>query len=116
MKKSTLLLTALAGSILIGAGPSEKWGHDPDTSAWFKSLKNQLGTPCCDYADGTRIEDPDYRENDDGSYEVNVPERGGWKHVDRDRVVRATNRIGYAVIWWSKGSENPWCFMPGAGG
>jgi hypothetical protein len=94
-----------------------QWGNvDPATREWFKGLKSPLGTPCCDFADGNRIDDPDYKENDDGSYEVNVPEHGGWHHVTKDRIVTATNRIGYAVIWWGKGSTEPYCFLPGARG
>jgi hypothetical protein len=34
---------------------SNKWGHDPETSAWFQSLKNQNGLSCCACADGSRL-------------------------------------------------------------
>lgn len=96
------------------AGSSEKWGHDPATSQWFRNLRSPRGFPCCDYADGTRIEDPDYMENDDGSYEVNA--RGGWVHIDKERVVDGTNRVGYAILWWGMGSPQPYCFLPGSRG
>lgn len=98
------------------AGPSERWGHDEETSAWFRGLRSGTGTPCCDYADGNRIDDPDYTENDDGSYEVNVPSRGGWHHVDKMRIVKGTNRVGYAIVWWSPASPEPYCFLPGSRG
>ena len=95
------------------AGDSSKWGHDPDTSNWFKSLKNGNGTPCCDYADGTRLEDPgDYKRNDDGSYEVNVD--GQWLHVEKERVLQGSNRVGYAILWRMVGPPHTvWCFLPG---
>lgn len=96
------------------AGPPDKWGHDPETSQWFRGLKNPIGTPCCDYADGSRIEDPDYRENDDGSYDVFA--RGAWVNIDRQHIVTGTNRIGYAILWWGLAAEKPYCFMPGSRG
>ena len=95
-------------------GDASKWGHDPATSQWFQSLKNGNGTPCCDYADGTRLEDPgDYRRNDDGSYEVSVD--GVWTHVGADRVLKGTNRVGYAILWRQNGPPGTiWCFLPGS--
>lgn len=92
---------------------SPKWGHDAETSQWFKSLKNSSGTLCCDYVDGTRIEDPeDYTRNDDGSYDVKI--EGKMLHVTPDRVLKGSNRVGYAIIWIQKGQGNVWCFLPGA--
>lgn len=116
MKSTILALLTLSILTLSANAAGDNWGHDPDTSAWFKALKSPKGMPCCDYADGNRVEDPDYIENPDGSYEVNVPSHGGWKHVDKDRVVDGTNRVGYAIIWWSKYAPDPYCFLPGARG
>jgi hypothetical protein len=87
---------------------------DPATRDWFRSLRSPTGIPCCDYADGNRIEAPDYKQNEDGSYEVFA--RGKWVHVPENRIVKAINRMGYAVLWWADGVETPYCFMPGAGG
>ena len=42
------------------------WAHDkhhPELSAWFKSLANPHGTPCCDGSDATRIEDVDWQRS-----------------------------------------------------
>lgn len=87
---------------------------DPATRDWFRSLKSPNGFPCCDYADGNRIEDPDWKENEDGSYQVFYA--GQWRRIDKSRVVTTPNRIGYAVLWWHPGSDEPYCFMPGARG
>ena len=114
-----LIAAALAGSIVYActaraAGDADKWGHDSATSEWFRGLKNSQGVLCCDYTDGTRIEDPDYRENDDGSYEVTV---GGVEiHVPVDRLVNASNRVGYATLWRDPRNGLLYCFMPGARG
>ena len=94
-------------------GPASKWGHDPATSEWFRSLRSPRGFSCCDYADGTRIEAPDYHENNDGSYDVQA--RGQTVHIPPEKIVQGTNRVGYAILWWGAGPE-PYCFLPGARG
>jgi hypothetical protein len=91
-----------------------QWGHDPATSEWFKSLKSAAGTPCCDYADGVRLEDPEWHENDDGSFEVFA--RGQWWTMQPGQLVKATNRVGYAILWWPENWPAPSCFLPGARG
>jgi hypothetical protein len=91
-----------------------QWNHDAATSEWFKSLKNQNGVPCCDYADGSRLEDPEWRENDDGSYSIFA--KGAWHTVDRWHVVKGTNRVGYAILWWPVHWPEPSCFLPGVRG
>ena len=89
-----------------------QWNLDPETSQWFRSLKNGNGTPCCDMTDGSRIEDPgDYIANDDGSYEVKV--EGEWQHVEANRVLKGSNRVGYAILWRMPGPPHTiWCFLP----
>ena len=111
MMRSVLILLAFV-SVAV-AKDNGQWGQDPETSQWFRGLKNSNGTPCCDYADGTRLEDPgDYTQNDDGSYEVKI--EGEWLHVDASRVLRGTNRVGYAIIWRMPGPPHTiWCFLPG---
>ena len=87
---------------------------DPDTRNWFRNLHNGEGTSCCDTADGVRIEDPDWKENDDGSYEVFA--RDKWHHIDRAHLVTVPNRYGFAILWWPPSFSDPSCFMPGARG
>lgn len=87
----------------------KKWAsQDAATREWFKGLRSPSGIPCCD----TSVDDPDYHENEDGSYDVFV--KGGWAHVDKNHVLSGTNRIGYAVYWGVPGIT--YCFMPGARG
>jgi hypothetical protein len=102
------------------AGPASKWGHDEETQQWFKSLKNPIGTPCCDYVDGHRLEDVDWRgPNPDGSYDVNNGRH--WINVDKDHIVKGRNIVGYAILWENPTlSDNPdypgvYCFLPGTG-
>jgi hypothetical protein len=110
---------ALVAALLIPAAAIAfdrgQWGHDGATSAWFRSLRNGNGTPCCDYADGTRIEDPDWRELENGAYEVFAA--GRWVTISPDRVVDPDGRrVGYAILWWPDGWPEPSCFLPGARG
>lgn len=88
------------------------WAQN-DLSDWFKNLRNSNGFPCCDYADGHRVEDPDYKENEDGTYEVLDYKSGMWLHVDHDKILKGTNRVGYAILWKNPNLENVYCFMPG---
>jgi hypothetical protein len=91
---------------------SSKWGHDAATSEWFRSLKNSRGESCCDYADGVRLEDPEWRELEDHSFEVFAREK--WNRVPANRVLKGTNKVGYAILWWPKAYDTPTCFLPGA--
>jgi hypothetical protein len=91
---------------------SSKWGHDAATSEWFRSLKNSSGESCCDYADGVRLEAPEWRELEDHSFEVFAREK--WNKIPPWRVLKGTSRVGYAILWWPKAFDNPTCFLPGA--
>src|SRR5580700_11178651 len=90
---------------------SPKWGHDAATSEWFRSLKNSRGESCCDYDDGVRLEDPEWRELEDHSFEVFS--RGKWNKIPPNKVLKGTNKVGYAILWWPKAWDNPTCFLPG---
>jgi hypothetical protein len=110
----SICLISIAMPIAVAiAFDGSKWAsQDASTRDWFRNLHAPNGIPCCDYADGHRIEAPDYTELDDGSYDVRLP--GGVVHVDKRHVVSGTNRIGYAVYWGVAGMT--YCFMPGARG
>lgn len=83
---------------------------DDQTLQWFKGLRNQNGFSCCDGTDGTKLEDPDWRMTDDG-FEVKL--EGEWRAVPPEAVLKASNRVGYAMVWIWNGRIA--CFMPGTG-
>ena len=93
---------------------SEKWGADAATRQWFKSLRNGNGLSCCDYVDGVRIDDPDWRELTDGGAEVFA--KGTWHVIPPEKVLKGTNRVGYPILWWPEHWPEPSCFLPGAKG
>src|SRR5690348_5505123 len=69
---------------------------DPKTRACFTSARDAYGTNCCDTSDGSRVEDPDWGQNADGSYRVVVD--GEKRPVEPSQVVQKPC-TRYAVIW-----------------
>jgi hypothetical protein len=104
---------------------SAVWAHDqhhPELSAWFKSLANSHGTPCCDGSDATRIEDVDWQtvcEADTGECHYQVRLGGRWWDVPPTAVVESGNRVGPALVWPVYYGDHDKllirCFLPGAG-
>jgi hypothetical protein len=104
--------------------------HDPDRpelGAWFRSLKNKAGKPCCDGGDAEHAEaEWDMAK---GGYRVLLknPLRPGeaaqWYDIPYSAVIDRPNLSGMAMVWWwpsyeMDGTMTPqWCcFIPGAGG
>jgi hypothetical protein len=58
-----------------------------------------------------RLEDPEWRELEDHSFEVFS--RGKWNKIPPNKVLKGTNKVGYAILWWPKAWDNPTCFLPG---
>lgn len=89
-----------------------QWGNiDPETKAWFESLKDKNGIGCCDTSDGTRVEDPDWRVTDTGRYEIKIGDR--WFLIPPEAVLDGNNRVGFAIVWIAGGKIR--CFLPGSG-
>jgi hypothetical protein len=86
---------------------------DPAISQWFRSLRSVGGAWCCDQADGSRVEDPNWRIEQDGTYSVRLD--GDWQRMPPNAIVTATNRVGFAVAWTYlvDGHQVARCFMPG---
>jgi hypothetical protein len=104
--------------------------HDakrPELNAWFKSLKNKAGEPCCDSGDGEHAQaEWDMKK---GGYRVLLKNRqkpdepGQWFDVPYSALIDQPNISGIAMVWWwpsydADGAMTPkWrCFIPGAGG
>lgn len=87
-----------------------------DLGQWFDGLENGDGTNCCSYADGVKIEGPDWHQTGDPAFPDEVYLDGDWIKVPREAIVKATNRVGFAVVWpvVTPGAKT-WvrCFMPG---
>src|SRR5216683_1704398 len=112
-----LVISLIVSAIMVTisfAKDGKNWGRDPATSEWFRSLRSPLGVNCCASADGERIEDPDWFENEDGTYDVMA--RGEWWRIQKDHVVRGTNKVGFAILFWPPSFPEPSCFVPGSRG
>ena len=126
--RSIVTLTiGLSAVACLGIGTA--YPHDPkrpEFNAWFKSLKNKAGKPCCDTGDGQHAEAEWDMAN--GGYKVLLkdPQRpnepGQWFDVPYSAVIDRPNLSGIAMVWWwptyADGTMTPmWrCFIPGAGG
>ena len=108
--------TAVACGALIVVAPLvllDAWQGERDE--WISGLTDQRGGTCCDYADGSRLEDPDW-EYDGTTYKVRLEKM--WYTVPEKAVVKDTNRLGFAIVWRFQDAEGRWfirCFLPGAG-
>jgi hypothetical protein len=106
---------------------------DPETRDWVRDLRNKLGGPCCDTADGfpLEVEGWDMAGTVDdisgmselqastarSGYRVRLAD-GKWHDVPNFALVDPkTNKFGYAVVWvLPRGTLQIYCFLPGAGG
>jgi hypothetical protein len=127
--RSIVALTiGLSAVACLGIGAA--YSHDPkrpELNAWFKSLKNKVGEPCCDTGDGQHaVVEWDMARR---GYKVLLknPQRpdqsGQWFDVPYAVVIERPNLSGMAMVWWwpiydTDGTMTPrWrCFIAGAGG
>lgn len=88
--------------------------HDGMHDSWLKELTNQAGGQCCDGSDALRLDDVSWRRLPDGAFEVDI--QGQHVRVQPDRVVKGSNKVGYALAWPYTEGDGKWnvrCFMPG---
>jgi hypothetical protein len=121
-------LLLMSGGALAGNGgdPDKYKNVPPDVREWFRGVRSPRGVPCCDVADGYRV---DWRRVMGGSgFEVYVAAE--WRKVPVEAVVSkdyaASNPTGDGVVWYvdnqpgnssEAGTSNRYfirCFVPGA--
>ena len=90
-----------------------RWANSPNRE-WFEGLRSPGHGPCCSDADGSFLDDPDWKIADDGSHYVARFE-GEWIDIPNDALVTEKNRVGKAMLWVYRGISGPYvrCFMPG---
>jgi hypothetical protein len=77
---------------------------------------DESAVPCCNVADGWRVNDVDW-DSKDGHYRVRLS--GEWVPIPDEAGITEPNRFGPAVVWPyldSNGTTQIRCFLPGAGG
>jgi len=102
------VLISAAGSQARDSGQYRNVPHDIKT--WIETLTDERGLPCCATADGGR---PDAWEMAPHHYRVKI--HGVWLDVPDAAVIKATNRLGHAVVWSDSDGETMGvrCFLPG---
>jgi hypothetical protein len=126
-------VTALEAPAVWRGPPQMLAALDLETRDWVQALKNKLGSPCCDQADGFPVEvdgwDMTGKADDTSTmtpieaidarsgYRVRLAD-GKWHDVPNFALVDPrTNKLGYAVVWlMPQPSLLIRCFLPGAGG
>jgi len=125
--------TAIERAPAVWRGPPQRLAAlDPESRDWVKDLKNKVGSPCCDTADGFPVEvdgwDMDGIVDDTSAmtdwetsiarsgYRVRLTD-GKWHDVPNFALIDPkTNKLGYAVVWvLPPTSLSIRCFLPGAG-
>jgi hypothetical protein len=128
------LVWAILGAVLL-ATPA--WPHDPTgkwaqlsaegkapPKQWWDSLTSAEGFPCCDTADGLKVEDVDWDTNcKSEKCHFRVRLDGKWRDVPDSAWVKGANEDGPAVVWPVYSTDQNGhkelafirCFLPGAG-
>ena len=115
LARIVLAITIVLASAATQARDNGQYSQvSPDIKRWVEGLTDTQGRGCCATADGFR---PDEVEWDiaENSYRVMIA--GEWFTVPDGAVIKETNRIGYALVWYyvSNGSVFIRCFLPGSG-
>ena len=110
-----VVVTGLALTLPAKARDNGQYANSPN-KAWFDKLASKKGL-CCSFADGTAVEDADWRSQD-GHYQIKLEDR--WWDVPDDAVITEPNRVGRTMVWpivYRDGeiirNIQIRCFMPG---
>jgi len=123
--------TAIEHAPAVWRGPPQMLAAlDDETRDWVKALKNKVGGPCCDTADGFPVEvdgwdmagivDDTWAMTERDASIARSGSRvrladGKWHDVPNFALIDPkTNKLGYAVVWLR--GHQIYCFLPGAGG
>jgi len=87
---------------------------DPVIRDWFRSRTDRNGVNCCDMADGTRLEDPEWDCSDDDHCWVILA--GVRMEVPVQAIIKSPNMVGYAIVWWINSANGVVirCFQSGS--
>jgi hypothetical protein len=93
----------------------------PELNEWAESLKAGNGMPCCENAEAHPLEEPEWRVNSEGHYEVFL--EGAWWDVPDSAVVQGPNKYGRVLVWYAPVRDTDGkvvavyirCFLPAAG-
>jgi hypothetical protein len=115
LARTLLAITLVLASATTYARDDGRYSQvSPDIKRWVEGLTDDKGRGCCATADGFRPEEVDW-DMTENSYKVMIG--GQWYTVPEGAVVKDTNKIGYAIVWYyvDNGAVFIRCFLPGSG-
>ena len=110
-----LVISVFVSSMVAQARDNGQYAQVPlDVRTWIERLADNHGISCCATADGYK---PDDVEWDIGENHYRVKIDGHWLAVPSDAVIKARNRLGYALVWYHYELDGIAirCFLPGDG-
>jgi hypothetical protein len=115
LARTLLAVTLVLASAATYARDDGRYNQvSPDIKRWVEGLTDDKGRGCCATADGFRPEEVEW-DMADNSYKVMIS--GQWYTVPEGAIVKESNRIGYAIVWYyvDNGALTIRCFLPGSG-
>jgi hypothetical protein len=107
-----VLLSFLVCTSVVAHDDGQFTNASPAVRAWFHNVKSPSGIPCCDIADGHRMEFQMRKKR------YWVPINGTWMPVPPEAVLsNVGNPVGDAIVWYSAYGNQVVirCFVPGGG-
>jgi len=109
------VLTLVLASVATNARDNGQYAQvSSEIKTWIEGLTDEKGRGCCATADGFRPEEVEWDINQN-AYRVMIG--GRWFDVPDGAVIKESNKIGYALVWYYTDSDNVFirCFLPGSG-
>jgi hypothetical protein len=109
-----LVIALFFSSTVSRARDNGQFSQEPsEIRAWIQGLTDDYGASCCVRADGVR---PDEADWDIAAQHYRVKIDGDWLTVPESAVVKARNRLGYALVWYHYEFDGIAirCFLPGS--
>jgi hypothetical protein len=115
LARTLLAITLVLASVGSQARDNGQYSQvAPEIKRWVEGLTDSQGRGCCATADGFRPDEVEW-DISENSYRVMIG--GKWFSVPEGAVIKESNRIGYALVWYyvDNGALFIRCFLPGSG-
>jgi hypothetical protein len=110
-----VIVTLVLASVVSHARDNGQYAQvSSEIKRWVEGLTDEKGRGCCATADGVKPEEVEW-DMTQNAYRVMIG--GHWFNVPDGAVIKESNKIGYALVWYYTDSGNIFirCFLPGSG-
>jgi hypothetical protein len=110
-----IVVTLVLASVATHARDNGQYAQvSSEIKKWVEGLTDEKGHGCCATADGFKPEEVEW-DMAQNAYRVMIG--GEWFNVPDGAVIKESNRIGYAIVWYYTDSGKLFirCFLPGSG-